>query len=203
MARGLWEKKQKKCIFHCWAWRWFLLFYFPKPRCQVWILTHRNYLLVRNCIWFHLFTFYKSPCDSLYLKSVAWELGILQQVNFAWLGKWRFVFKEGNQLFKNVWEQFFITSNPLRHNTHSNGKNVTFISFSKSISLPHRRNETLVTPVCETVPKSLLWVPICGPGFEYAPWLACSKSHGRFASQIERKFETPFRYFVDSVGGLK
>ena len=34
-------------------------------------------------------------------------------------------------------------------------------------------NELLVKSVCETAPKSLLWIPTCVPGFEYAPWLAC------------------------------
>ena len=28
---------------YCWAWRWFLLFYFPKPRCQVWSLIYRKW----------------------------------------------------------------------------------------------------------------------------------------------------------------
>ena len=35
--------KQKKCIIHCWASRWFLLFYFPKPRSQIRILIYRNW----------------------------------------------------------------------------------------------------------------------------------------------------------------
>ena len=33
-----WLPGQKKCIIHCWVSRWFLLFYSPKPRSQVWIL---------------------------------------------------------------------------------------------------------------------------------------------------------------------
>ena len=40
-------------------------------------------------------------------------LGNFTTVSFAWLGKWRYDFKEGSQLFINVWEQFFTTSNPL------------------------------------------------------------------------------------------
>ena len=43
-------------------------------------------------------------------------------------------------------------------------------------SLCHKQNLTLVWSVCETVPKSLFWVPTCVPGFEYEPWLACEKA---------------------------
>ena len=49
----------------------------------------------------------------------------------------------------------------------------------------HRRNYTLVKcKVCETAPKSLVWAPTCVPKFEYAPWLACSKSHVWFSKQV-------------------
>ena len=40
-------------------------------------------------------------------------------------------------------------------------------------SLCHKQNVTLEKSFCETVPKSLFWVPTCVPGFEYEPWLAC------------------------------
>ena len=147
MALGLWEKKTKEMYFSSLSLKVISFVLFPQASVPSLNFNLLTLLIGAKLLWFHLSIFFlKSPYYSLYLRSVAWELGILQQVNFAWLGKWCYVFKEGNQLFKNVWEQFFITS--------SNGKNVTFISFSKSISLPHRRNETLVTPVCETVPKS-------------------------------------------------
>ena len=64
----------------------------------------------------------------------------------------------------------------------------------------------LVKSVCETAPKSLSWSPTCVPGFEYVPWIhdwlvktGLEKSC-RFANQYERKFETLFRQFVESVG---
>ena len=38
--------KQKKCITRCWASRWFLLFYSPKPCSQVWILIYRNWPII-------------------------------------------------------------------------------------------------------------------------------------------------------------
>ena len=54
-------------------------------------------------------------------------------------------------------------------------------------NLRHRRNYTLVKyKVCETAPKSLVWAPTCVPKFEYAPWLACSKSHVWFSKQVAR-----------------
>ena len=43
-ARG---NKTKKCIIHCWASGWFLLFYSPKPCSQVWILIYRNWSIVQ------------------------------------------------------------------------------------------------------------------------------------------------------------
>ena len=55
-------------------------------------------------------------------------------------------------------------------------------------SLRHRGNWTLVKSVCEAATKSLFWTPSCVPGFEYAPWLACSKTLCRFANQDKRKF---------------
>ena len=39
--------KTKKCIIHCWASRWFLLFYSLKPCSQVWILLYRNWSIVQ------------------------------------------------------------------------------------------------------------------------------------------------------------
>ena len=55
------------------------------------------------------------------------------------------------------------------------------------LHLRHRRNYTLVKcKVCETAPKSLVWAPTCVPKFEYAPWLACSKSHVWFSMQVAR-----------------
>ena len=55
------------------------------------------------------------------------------------------------------------------------------------LNLRHRRNYTLVKcKVCETAPKSLVWAPTCVPKFEYAPWLACSKSHVWFSRQVAR-----------------
>ena len=55
------------------------------------------------------------------------------------------------------------------------------------LNLRHRRNYTLVKcKVCETAPKSLVWAPTCVPKFEYAPWLACSKSHVWFSKQVAR-----------------
>ena len=38
---------------------------------------------------------------------------------------------------------------------------------------------------CETAPKSLFWAPTYVPGFDYVPWLACSKSLCQFANQID------------------
>ena len=50
-----------------------------------------------------------------------------------------------------------------------------------------QRNYTLVKcKVCETAPKSLVWAPTCVPKFEYAPWLACSKSHVWFSKLVAR-----------------
>ena len=37
--------EHKKCIIHCWASRWFLLFYSPKPRSPVWILIYQNWFV--------------------------------------------------------------------------------------------------------------------------------------------------------------
>ena len=55
------------------------------------------------------------------------------------------------------------------------------------LNLRHRRNYTLVKcKVCETAPKSLVWAPTCVPKFEYAPWLACSKSHVWFSKLVAR-----------------
>ena len=39
--------KTKKCIIHCRASRWFLLFYSLKPYSQVWILLHWNWSIVK------------------------------------------------------------------------------------------------------------------------------------------------------------
>jgi len=44
ILRGI---KQKKCIIHCWASRWFLLIYSPEPRCQVWMLIGLTNLVPR------------------------------------------------------------------------------------------------------------------------------------------------------------
>ena len=48
--------KQKKCIIHCWASRWFLLLYSPNPRCQVWISIYRNnglFASETDTTWYH------------------------------------------------------------------------------------------------------------------------------------------------------
>ena len=42
-------------------------------------------------------------------------------------------------------------------------------------------------------PRNPSWASACVPGFEYAPWLACQKSHCLFVHQDERKFKTSFR----------
>ena len=42
LAPRLRRVKQKTCIFHCWASRWFFLFYSPKPRSHVWIYKENN-----------------------------------------------------------------------------------------------------------------------------------------------------------------
>ena len=36
-----------------------------------------------------------------------------------------------------------------------------------SLNMRHSRKETLVKSICETVQKSLFWVPTCVSGFEY------------------------------------
>ena len=52
---------------------------------------------------------------------------------------------------------------------------------------------TQAKSVCKTALKSLFWVPSCVPGLEYETWLACSKTHCRFANQDEGKFKMHFR----------
>ena len=42
LAPRLGRMKQKKCIISCWASRWLLLFYSPKPGSHVWILIYRK-----------------------------------------------------------------------------------------------------------------------------------------------------------------
>ena len=39
--------KQKKCIIHCLASWWFLLFYSPKPWSKEWILIYRNWSVLQ------------------------------------------------------------------------------------------------------------------------------------------------------------
>ena len=40
--------KQKKCIIHYWASRWYLLFYSPKPHNQAWILICRTCIFLKT-----------------------------------------------------------------------------------------------------------------------------------------------------------
>ena len=45
--------RQKKCIIHCWASRWFLLFYSPKPRSQgLWSIAKGISKIFRSFWWY-------------------------------------------------------------------------------------------------------------------------------------------------------
>ena len=55
--------KQKKCIIHYWASRWYLLFYSPKPHNQAWILIYRTCIFLKTeKNWSPLFQKYRDTC---------------------------------------------------------------------------------------------------------------------------------------------
>ena len=51
LAPRLGKIKQKKCIIHYWASRWFLLFYCPKPQIQVRILIYQKWSIKKMVIY--------------------------------------------------------------------------------------------------------------------------------------------------------
>ena len=65
--------------------------------------------------------------------------------------------------------------------------------YSKTVACVTDGNKLLVNAVCETATKTLSLARSCVPGFEYAPRLACLKSHCKFANYVEGKLETHFR----------
>ena len=59
-------------------------------------------------------------------------------------------------------------------------------------SLCYRQNKTPVMSVCKTAQKSLFWASSCVPGFEYVPWLACSKTISSICRSGWRKIRKVF-----------
>ena len=93
--------KQKKCIIHCWASRWFLLIYSPEPRCQGWMLIGLTNLVPRVL-----------SCSSPPRKNDREEPGneVCNLRNYlSMTNQTRYVFEALHQITKMTFEKLVVT----------------------------------------------------------------------------------------------